>query len=66
VLEDQLKKMKVVKVERFASIEIAVTNSMLVQLQARLRAPFIKGGQGDFYCRGVHCLSEHVFDIKAG
>ncbi len=31
-------------------------------LQASLRPPFAKGGQGDFYCRILLCQSEHIYD----
>ncbi len=48
--------------ERFTLIGIVVAIGEFIGLQASLRPPFTKGGQGDFYCRSLPCQSEHIYD----
>ena len=47
--------------ERFTLIGIVVAIGEFIGLQASLRPPFTKGGQGDFYCRILPCQSEHIY-----
>ncbi len=47
--------------ERFTPIGLVVAIGEFMQLQASLRPPFTKGGQGDFYGRILPCQSEHIY-----
>jgi hypothetical protein len=48
--------------EPFAPAGIFAPIGQINRLQASLRPPFPKGGQGDFYRCKLLCVSEHIYD----